>query len=83
MNSSLQKSLKKAGLDLLAGAIGAGLLAGLAFLADPVALSGVIKDPSPQVLLLVPVVNFASKLASDQVKHRFLPWLKGLMEPAE
>lgn len=80
MNDSLKKSLKKAGIDLFAGALGTGLLAGLAFLADPVALSGAIKDPSPQVLLLIPAVSFAAKVASDQVKHRLLPWLTKWLE---
>ena len=74
MNESLRKSLKKAGVDLLAGSVGAGLLAGLAFLADPVALAAAVKDPSPQVLLLIPAISFAAKVASDQVKHRFIPW---------
>ena len=75
---SLKRSLKKAAIDLGASALGVGLLAGLAFLADPVALAGVVKDPSKELLLLIPVVNFAAKLASDQVKHRIIPYLKGL-----
>jgi hypothetical protein len=72
---SLKKSMGKAGRELLAGTIAAAVLAVLGFLADPVAMATIVKDPPPQVLLLIPVINFAAKLATDQFRHRLLPAL--------
>lgn len=74
--ASLKLSLKKAARELAVSAVAAGVVAVLGFLADPIALSAVLKDPPPQLLLLIPAVNFAAKLAIDQFRHRFLPWLQ-------
>ena len=70
INDSLVISLKKAGRELLGSVAVAAIIAGLGVLADPVAVAGIIKDPSKELLLLIPVVNFAARIALDQIRHR-------------
>ena len=70
MNESLKLSLRKAVRELTASVLLTALLAALGFLADPVALAAVFKDPPPQLLMLVPAINFAARVAIDQIRHR-------------
>lgn len=70
MSDSLVISVKKAIRELSASVLAAAALAGLGFLADPVALTAALEDPPKELLLLVPVINFAARIAIDQIRHR-------------
>lgn len=80
MSESFKKSLRKGARDLFGSAIGVGTLALFSFLADPVATASVLKDPPRELLLVLPAINYVAKVAQDQVKHRFIPWLKDWLE---
>lgn len=70
MDESLKRSLGKALRELAAGAGAAALLGGLAFLSDPAIVAAALKDPSPALLLAIPLINAIARVALDQFRHR-------------